>query len=411
MTRKRNRQTAFLWLAALGGVVGLLPAPQMARGDVVTEISTLSQANRLSIFHDYSIDALGQTVGTGPGPSGSGELNPLLGSYATSEALDSERSYALSVTPIAGYDSNPEARRIGQGSLFGGADLGALYRIDLGPDDATVGSPTQFRFDYDLTGAVYDGTVPNADVLQQTVSGSYRRSLFHDSLYFNFGLKDQLTLEHGEAFLNTLDASPGLEWFLAPQISAEVNYDYARMGYFIRVAAPRDPDANRNTVNTKLHFYSFPQQRGPVPESPDQLGDILRAALNRATIGYAFVDNEATGRDYEYNANRLSLGVEGVHIPRFRSISLDVDYAHEWVNYMNPSTEGPIIIAGSPKQRRRKDHEDIFTLRANDRLIDLSQDRGSVSTFLQWDLIADRSNIEARHFNEFVISGGLEYRY
>jgi hypothetical protein len=405
------RQAALCYVAAVGGVVGLLRGPVAARGDAVTEISTLSQANRLSLFHDYSIDALGQTVGSGPGPAGSGVLTPYLGSFASGEAGDSGRSYEVSVTPVAGYDSNPEARRFGQGSPFVGADLGATYGIDLGANDPTVGSPTQFRLDYDLTGAVYDGTVLNADVLQQTVGGTYRRSLFHDSLVVGFGLKDQFTMEHGSAFLNTLDAVPGLEWFVTPQVSLEANYDYTRMGYFIKVNPRRNPDANRSTVNTKLHFYSFPQQRGDVPESPDQLGDILRAVLRRATIGYAFVVNDSTGRDYIYDANRLSVGLEGIHIPRFRSVTLDVDYAHEWDNYMDPSTEGPIILAGKPKQVRRKDHVDVFTLRANDRLFDLPENRGSLSTFLQWDLIGDRSNIVARHFNEFVISGGVEYRY
>jgi hypothetical protein len=78
---------------------------------------------------------------------------------------------------------------------------------------------------------------------------------------------------------------------------------------------------------------------------------------------------------------------------------------------MDPSTEGPIILAGKPKQRRRKDHVDVFTLRANAKLFDLPQDRGSLSSFLQWDIIADRSTIVARHYNEFVVSGGLTYQW
>jgi len=403
------RHTALCCLAGLSGIVGLLAAPTIARADVVTGISTLSQANRLSLFHDYSINAVGLTTGSAPGSSGL--LNSVLGGYSSTELVGPGRSYDVFVTPLAGYDSNPEARRVGQGSAFAGADLGADYRINLGPEDATVGSPTQFKFAYDLTGAVYDGTVFNADALQQTVSASYRRSLFHDSLWVGVALKDQLTVEHGEAFLNTLDASPSAEWFLTPQMSLEANYDYTRMGYFIRVGSRVNPDANRHTANAKFHFYSFPQQRGDIPESPDQLGDILRATLARATVGYAFVDNESIGRDYVYNANRLSVGLEGIHLPRFRFVTMDMNYAHEWDNYMNPSNEGPLILAGKPKQQRRKDHVDVFTLRANARLFDLPKDRGTLSTFLQWDLIADRSTIIARHYNEFVISGGLNYQW
>jgi hypothetical protein len=54
---------------------------------------------------------------------------------------------------------------------------------------------------------------------------------------------------------------------------------------------------------------------------------------------------------------------------------------------------------------------DVLTLRANARLFDLPQNRGTLSTFVQWDIIADRANLQARHFNEFIISGGLSYQY
>jgi hypothetical protein len=411
MFRKRMRLTALCCLAGMGIVVGQWLTQTPVRADVVTEISTLSQANRLSLFHDYSIDSLGLSTGSIPGSAGSGLLNPLLGNDASTEPSESDRTYDISVTPLAGYDSNPEARRVAKGSAFGGVDLAADYHVNVGPYDPTVGSPTQVRLTYDVTAAAYEGTTFKADTIQQTVSGSYRRSLFHDQLFVGVQLEDQFTMEHGEALLNTFDGIPSVEWFLTPQASVEANYDYTRMGYLIRITNRRNPEADRHTANVKFHFYSFPQQRGDIPESPDQLSDILRATLRRATIGYAFIDNEATGRDYVYNANRVSIGLDGIQIPRFRNVTIDASYAHEWDNYMDPSTEGPIILAGKPKQTRRKDHVDVFTLRANSRLLDLPENRGTLATFVQWDLIADRSTIEARHFNEFIISGGLTYQW
>ena len=144
------------------------------------------------------------------------------------------------------------------------------------------GSPTQFRISYDATGAVYDGTVFHADTFQQTLSGSYRRSLFRDTLFVGIALADQSTTESGNAFLNTFDASPSFEWFLTPEGSAEVNYDFTRLDYFIRAATRRNPDADRHTVNVKFHFYPTPQLRGDIPESEDVLGDILRQTLERA---------------------------------------------------------------------------------------------------------------------------------
>jgi len=411
MNVKRMLQTAVGCLGGIGASVALLVSPRTVSGDVVTGISNLSQANRLSIFHDYSIDAVGLTDAQVPGSPGGGIMTHILGSWASTDTSVVGSDLGISITPLFGYDSNPEARRIGQGSVFGGADIAALYRINIGPNDPTVGSPTQIKFSYDATGAVYDGTVFNADTFQQTFATSYRRSLFHETLYVGVGLKDQFTTEYGNAFLNTLDVTPGVEWFMIPQASLEGSYDLTRLDYFMHNGLHKSPDAVRNTVNAQFHFYPTPNVRGPIPESDDVLGDILRQSLHRATVGYAAVFNEARGSDYNYEANRVYVGVEGVHVPRLGDLTLDARYAHEWDNYMNPNSELPIVLAGSPKQIRRKDHMDVLTLRANARLFDLPQNRGTLSTFVQWDIIADRANLQARHFNEFIISGGLSYQY
>jgi hypothetical protein len=409
MICKRMRLTALCSLAGLGAI--LLANPARTFGDTVNGISNLDQANRLSLFHDYSIDAVGLTTGSVPGSAGGGLLAPAMGNHASTAPSEPARDFQLSAAPLVGYDSNPEARRFSQGSPFAGVDLDAIYFLDFGPNDPNLGSPTQFQFAYDLTGAIYDGTTFEADTLQQTLSASYHRYLFNDSIIAGFMLDDQFTTEHAQAFLNTVDALPSVEWLFTPQMSLEASYEYSHLDYYIHVVQRRNPDASRNTVNTKFHFYSLPQVRGDIPDSPDQLGDILRATLNRITVGYAAVFNKADGADYEYEANRVSIGLEGLRIPRLHDVTFDMNYSHEWDNYMNPSVEGPIVIAGSPKQHRRKDHVDVFTVRSNARLFDLPQDRGTLSSFLQWDILADRSNIPVRHFNEFVISGGIEYKY
>jgi hypothetical protein len=397
-------------LAALSVVLVLL-SPRPVSADVVTGISNLSQANRLSIFHDYGLDSVGLYNGSVPGTPGSGMLTPLMGSWASTDTTGSSRFFELSASPIVGYDSNPEARRDAQGSIFGGADLNAMYRMNIGPDDPTIGSVNQFRLDYDATGAIYDGTVFNADTFQQTATGSYRRSALHDTVALGVVGKDQFTTEYGNAFLNTLEIEPFVEWFALPQTSVEANYDLTRFDYFIRPGIKKNPDSVRNTVNAEFHFYPIPQIRGPIPDAEDVLTDILRQSFHRVTVGYGAVFNEAAGSDYNYEANRVYVGIEGLHLPSMPDWSLDLLYAHEWDNYMDPNSEGPIVLAGSPKQVRRKDHLDVFTLRSSHRLFDLPENRGTLSTFLQWDLVADRSNFEARHFNEFVISGGFKYSY
>jgi hypothetical protein len=280
-----------------------------------------------------------------------------------------------------------------------------------------VGSPNQFRLSYDATGAVYEGPVDDADVLQQTLAWSYRRNLFSDHVFLGIQVKDQFTMVHGASLLNTLDAGPSVEWLVIPQASIEFNYDYTSFSFFPPVIRARDQESDRHTINIEGHLYPTPQVRGPIPESPDVLGDILRSTLSRATVGYAAVFNEPRGIDYEYEGNRLWVGLEGMRIPikgrwlNWNDITFDAMYAHEWDNYMNPDSEGPPVLAGKPAQVRRKDHLDVFTLRTNARLFDLPRDQGTMAAFLQYDIIADRSNIAVRHYNEFVISGGLTYKY
>jgi hypothetical protein len=417
MIWKRMVRTAGYGLAVSGAVLAnclLEPSQALAgAGDYVSGTSQTSQENRLSLFHDYSIDVVGLTSGPIPGSAGSGIFTPLMGQGV--DTSDSGRSFAVAFTPLVGYDSNPEARRYAQDGEFGGADISASYRCDIGPYDPTVGSPNQFRISYDLTGAVYSGQVKEADALQQTLAWSYRRSLFNDRVFLGLAITDQFTMEHGSAILNTLDAIPSVEWFFYPQASVEINYDYTDLTFFPDSLRYQDPNSDRSTVNLKLHLYPTPQVRGPIPDSPDVLGDILRQTLKRATVGYAAIFNQTEGPGYLYEGTRASVGFEGVRIPLFRqspnALTLDAMYSHEWDDYMNPDDEGPLVLAGEPKHIRRKDHIDVFTLRGNARLLDLPRHLGTVGAYVQYDIIADRANIAVRHYNEYIVSGGLTYKW
>ena len=100
-------------MAGLGASVVLLTCASRLLADVITGISNLSQANRLSIFHDYSIDAVGLTTRSSvPGSAGGGVMGSVLGSWASTDQTGSGRVFDISVAPLFGYDSNPEARRV-----------------------------------------------------------------------------------------------------------------------------------------------------------------------------------------------------------------------------------------------------------------------------------------------------------
>jgi hypothetical protein len=387
-------------------------SPASARGDDVTGVSNQDQANRLSIFHDYSISAIGTTTGSLPGSPGSGFISPFLGNLTTSEPANTDRAWAVSGTPLFGYDSNPEARKDAAGGLFVGADVNAVYALNLDPDDPGLGGSTNFLFSYDATGALYEGTVKQADVFQQTATGSVRHGMFDDTLILSALLQDQFTVAHGTAFLNTVDVVPSVETFWCPQFSTQITYDYTRFNYFFHVdKKSHDPNADRHTLMGYLHFYTAPQRRGLESGEPrDQLSAILRRLLSRATFGFGHVWNDAPGADYMYEANRIVFGLDGIRPLKTRALSFDLEYAHEWDHFSNPSSFGePILSTASARPRR--DHLNVLTVRANARLADFSHQAGTLGAFVQWDLINDDSNVPVRHFNEFLVSTGVTYRY
>ncbi len=412
LPRTAGFRTALLYSAVCSSIgIAVFATVTASRGDTTGPISNLSQANRLSLFHDYSIDAVGLVSGDVPGTQGGGVASYLMGNWKDSDITGTGRSYEINVTPLAGYDSNPEARRSQQAGEFVGADLNAAYRFDFGTDDATIGHPGEIKVYYDAVGAIYSGQVFKADTLQQTVGSTFHRRLWDNTVVLGMLIDDQFTMEHGDGILNTFDVAPSAEIFLLPQSSVEIGYAYARLDYELRTELIKDPDANRHTISAQYHFYPTPQKAGPVPESPDVLGDILRQSLHRATVGYDYVFNRAAGDDYVYEGNRVYIGLDGLQIPGAPDINFDIRYAHEWDQYSNPNVEGPTVLAGRPITQKRQDHIDVFTLRGNARLLDLPKNRGTLSTYAQFDIIADRSNIDARHFNEYSFSTGISYRY
>ena len=435
-----------LLLAVAAASVGSAPA----WADQVTPSQTQDQANRLSLFHDYGLDAVGNVnsvdlpVNVGnpndvafaiPGLAGGGLLTGVLpSSMSSTDPTGTGRPFDLSLTPIAGYDANPEGRRLPRASVFGGGELAAAYHVTDGPDDPIVGQPLRATFAYSALGAVYEGQTQNADTLQQNLSASVRQTLFANSIVLSSTLGDAFTMEHGSAFLDTFDAGATGEFFFLPQASIEAGYDYAHLQYFFTAILPaQKPTADRDTFVAKGHLYTLSQRRGAtIDEAPDQLTEILRGMLRRVTVNYDHVWNlptEDNGHDYKYEANRVGIGLEGMTAPsqvattplgRFtRNLSFDLDYDHEFQNYEYANTESPPVYltnkgSGTTRELRRfhrKDGIDVLTYRGNARLLDLPHDAGTLAGYVQWDLTHDGSNIVARHYNEYVITGGLTYRY
>ena len=148
-----------------------------------------------------------------------------------------------------------------------------------------------------------------------------------------------------------------------------------------------------------------------MPESPDVLTDILRAGLHSATIGYDHIWNYPDGTDYRYDGNRIKFGLDQVRPFANKAVSFDLDYAHEWQDYHDPNTEVRGLLVGTNLHELRHDHLDVYSVRANAKLAELAHDEGDLSAFLQWDVIADRSTIYDRDFNEYVVSAGITYRF
>ncbi len=438
MTWKR-----LLLAAAAGSALSTMLAP--AKADTVTAVVSQDQANRLSLFHDYGLNAVGNDNYVGvpvnvanpndlggqvPGAPGTGLISGYLPSSAVStDTTSNGRPFDFTLTPLVGYDANPEAHRVPRGGAFAGGEFGAAYHVADGADDPIVGQPLRATFAYSALGAFYEGQVQNADTLQQNLSASVRQTLFGGTIVMSSTLVDSFTMEHGSAFLDTFDAGATGEFFFLPQASIETGYDFTHFQYFFTATNENQkPTADRNTFIAKAHLYTLPQRLGAtIEEAPDLLTEILRAAIRRVTVNYAHVWNqptEHTGNDYEYQANRIGLGLEGLTVPSTvgnrslgtfgQSLSFDVDYDHEFQNFDNSNSVHEQIVGGHLTPRggpHRKDGIDIFTLRGNARLFDLPRDAGTLATYLQWDLIHDGSNIIPRRYNSYIISGGLTYRY
>lgn len=378
-----------------------------ARADVISDDLNQSQSNRLSIFHDYSINGTGSTEGTIPTPSAGGVASTYLGRYASPTPVQSEKNWFLTATPLIGYDSNPEARQHATGSFFGGVEANATYATDLTPDN-----PTNVFLTAGFDGALYEGMVKLANIFQPDIGAGIRHSFFDDSIVLSTQFKDQLTTEHGAAFLNSLDVIPAMEYFWQPQISTEIALDYSHMEYFFPVAKDLDPDTDRYALGFNLHLYTLPPGRNAkVSESPDQLTDILRESLHSVVMGYTHTWNQADGAAYKYQSNRISIGFDGIRPFKTPDVNMSFAYSHEWQNYLadtplpTPSLNKPIIL------RRRDDHLDVFTFRTDARLADLAHDRGTLGGFFQWDVVRDFSRFPIRDFNEFVVSAGISYQY
>ena len=427
-----------LLLAAAAAAAGVWAHP--AGAETVTPTLTQDQANRLSLFHDYGLTSIGtdnyvgspanvgnpNDAGAGPVPgvAGGGLMRSLLGPYASDDPTGPGRAFDVTATPVLGYDANPESRRVGRGSVFTGGDLGIAYHVADGANDPIAGRPLRATFAYDILGAVYEGQAQNADTLQQNAFASVRQTLFNNTVVLNASIGDTFTTEHGVAFLNTADAGATAELFFAPQVSVEAGYNFTKLIYFYRAILPaQKADAERNTFVGKIHLYTLPQRRGAVvDEAPDVLTEILRGALRRFTVNYAYIWNvpdRRRNRDYKWQGNRIGFGLEGLTVPpQFgqwgRNVTVDVDYTREFEGYAFSNSNQQVVLAGHLTPRggpHRKDGIDVFTVRGNARLFDLPHDAGTLSAYLQWDLIHDGSTIVTRRYNDYVIGGGVTYRY
>ncbi len=430
---------------AATAAVGVAVWAAGARGDVVTPELSQGQTNRLSILHDYGLDALGDSSGDGGGVAGHGggylgEV-PVIGTpgqgaaaailsklsdrftflqgIQSTDPAGTARSYDVSLGYASGYDSNPQARPSPRDGSFFGGDLTAGYHLTGGDRDPVVGTPFRADLAYTVLGAFYSGPRADADVVQQGLSGSFRQSLADNRLALTGALNDQFTMEHGAAFLDTVDAAAGAEGFVLPQLSLEGAYDYTHLQYFFRPAAVAEkPTADRHTLDARLHLYTIGQVRGADRvEERDDLTRFVQAALRRATLGYAHVWNfpdQQTGTDYRYQSDRVYVGLEGLTLPPevrlfgqpiAQGTAGSVLYSHEFQSFGFVNSE----TFASPHARR--DNLDVLTLRSNTRILDFANRAGLLATFLQLDLIHDGSNVPTRHFNELVVSSGLTYQY
>ena len=441
------KRTGLFWAAGLAACA----AAATARADFVTANVSQDQANRLSIFHDYGLDVIGDGTGDGsgvaghgggylgevavPGTPGQGAAAAILSKLSdrftflrgiqSTDASGTGRSYDVSVGYASGYDSNPKAASLARDGSFLGGDLTAAYHLTQGEPDRVVGTPFRADLAYTATGVFYSGPRADADAVQQGLSASLRQSWLDNTLVGTASVNDGFTMEHGAAFLDTFDGTAGGEAFVLPQLSVEGAYDYGHLQYFFRpVLDAQKPTADRHTVDARVHVYTISQRRGD--HSAVASGGwerFVQGALRRATLGYAHVWNfpdQQTGTDYRYQSDRVYLGLEGLALPPELKLfgqpigqgtSASILYAHEFQDYAFTNSDTPVTFTPFSTGHPRKDGLDVLTIRSNTRILDFARKGGLLVSFLQLDLVHDGANVPERHFNELITSSGLTYQY
>ena len=194
-----------------------------------------------------------------------------------------------------------------EGSAFSRFTFNGDYEWRLENND-TVMAAYAFRAD------LYT-KIDNADLLDHNVAVTYRRRFARD-VSGSLQVSDQYTFLDGDGFRNQASLRPSAAYRLADWATAEISYGFAVGEYSVDTTEAQDRDSRTHTVAASAFL-----------EWPDT--DL------QARVTAFRVENNANGRDFDFNSTGVSLAVNH---PLVWGISGELTYTRSLDRYDNPNS-------------------------------------------------------------------------
>lgn len=296
-----------------------------------------------------------------------------------------ERPWSLTLGVDGGYDTNPDAaadaRGGGYGHLF--AEFAYVFALDR---EKKLSLTLAIAPEYVL----YEGRFADSRELDQAYEAKleYQAS---DSTKLSLVIDDTYVHVARDPFLNRLDVSPQVRHSLSEEVAIDLSYTYTNLAYLFDPSAEvRNPDADRHKL--AVAFILVP--KGALAG--------MEGWFKSVSVGYGHSWNEASGDDFDYEANAIALKIKEIRAWKSKAIWIDANYSHEWNDYQHPNS---LSTSGDSRQ----DDVDRVKAQLNWKL----GVKGSVvpTVFVRYEYVRQRSNLDNKTFDESIIGGGISFDF
>lgn len=298
------------------------------------------------------------------------------------EEIEPKDLFTATARGEAGYNSNAVIVGVGRELPLGVPQRHASFARGL------VGFRYERKVD-EATGVQAAGSYTHTefetfDELRQddtVVSLGARRTLTR-RVAFSFGGSNRYTQVGNKPYWNRVSVRPSVAWWHARSSVAELSFEEARISYFPTVAQVFNRDGT-STFWTLADYWTLDLW----PWGDGKL---------KGRIGATLSDHHTQGDDFD------SEGADywaGITFPLPRDIALDLAYANGRERFDHPNSQADVLGT------RRRDALDAYDAQLG---VPLIKERLRLS--LRYTAIDNNSNVGLYHYNQEIISFGIEYK-